>query len=262
MKQAILVVSFGTTHLDTLEKTISAVEREIQGAFPEIPCFRAFTSPTVRRRLAAKCGLEVDSVADALGKLEAGGFTRVIVQPTLLLPGEEYDRLRREVMDAAGTMAVSVGLPLLWNDEDIGLLAGILKRAYPVPEDTVLLAMGHGTSHAADSVYTRLRRAMQALDMELCTVEGGIDFDAAVTHLLTQSRRKAHLVPLLLVAGDHSKNDMAGDSPDSLKSKLEQAGFAVTCSLTGLGELQEIRNAYCSRVRREEAYEEAKPDCR
>lgn len=254
MKNAILIVSFGTTHLDTLEKTICAVEQDIQAACPEIPCFRAFTSPTVRRRLKEKFGIAVNSVEAALQEIEKAGFTHVAVQPTLLLPGEEYDRLRQDVLNAAGNLCVSIGLPLLWADGDIQATAQILKQAYPTDEDTILLAMGHGTSHAADSVYFRLRKEMNALGMELCTVEGGIDFDCAVTNLLNQSKRKVHLVPLLLVAGDHSKNDMAGDEPDSLKSKLMAAGFAVTCSLTGLGEIPEIRQAYCNRVKKENAH--------
>lgn len=252
MKKAILVASFGTTHLDTLEKNICAVERAIQAALPETPCFRAFTSPTVRRRLKEKYGMETDSVEAAVQKLAQSGYTHVTLQPTLLLPGEEYNRLRRDALNAAGNMAVSIGLPLLWDDSDIFALAKALKAAYPLAEDTILLAMGHGTSHDADSIYYRLRKAMNALGMELCTVEGSIDFDAAVANLSVQPKRKVHLVPLLLVAGDHSKNDMAGDEPDSLKSRLEVAGFAVSYSLTGLGEIPEVRSMYCSRLQKGE----------
>lgn len=251
MKKAILIVSFGTTHLDALEKNICGVEREIQAAFPETPCFRAFTSGMVRRRLKEKYAMEIDSVESALQKIEKAGFTHVTIQPTLLLPGEEFDLLRRDALNAAGDLHVSIGLPLLWDDADIQTMAQTLKRAYPLEADTVLLAMGHGTTHAADCIYYRLRKAMNALGMELCTVEGSIDFGAAVRSLLEQPKRKVHLVPLLLVSGDHSKNDMAGDKPDSLKRKLTDAGFSVTYSLTGLGEIPEIRKAYCSRMPKE-----------
>lgn len=254
MKNAILVVSFGTTHLDTLEKTICAVERDTQAACPKTPCFRAFTSRIVRRRLHEKYGMEIDSVEEALQKIEKAGFTHVTIQPTLLLPGEEFDLLRRDALNAAGDLHVSIGLPLLWDDADIQTMAQTLKRAYPLEADTVLLAMGHGTTHTADCIYYRLRKAMNALGMELCTVEGSIDFDAAVRSLLEQPKRKVHLVPLLLVSGDHSENDMAGDEPDSLKRKLTDAGFSVTYSLTGLGEIPEIRQAYCTRAKRENAH--------
>lgn len=248
MKKAILVVSFGTTHLDTMEKTICAVERDVQNAFPDIPCFRAFTSPTVRRRLKEKCEMQVDGVEEALARLEADGFTHVTVQPTLLLPGEEFDKLHAGVLNAAGAMEVRIGRPLLWDDGDIAALARAVQQEYPLPEDTVLLAMGHGTSHTADSVYYRLRRVMNEMDMELCTVEGSVDFEAAKTALLAQPKRKVHLVPLLLVAGDHSKNDMAGDEPDSLKSILTEAGFEVSFTLRGLGEIAWVRDAFCQRM--------------
>lgn len=250
MKKAILVVSFGTTHLDTLEKTISAVERDIQAANPDVPCFRAFTSSIVRRRLKEKQAVTVDSVEEALHRLESEGYTHVTVQPTLLLPGEEFNKLHAAVLNAAGTLAVSIGRPLLWEDADITALAEAVKAHYSLPEDTILLGMGHGTSHTADGVYRRLRSAMNALGMELCTVEGSIDFEAAREALLAQPKRKVHLVPLLLVAGDHSKNDMAGDEPDSLKSILTAAGFEVSYSLCGLGELAAVRSALVARLGR------------
>lgn len=248
MKKAILIVSFGTTHADTLEKSIASVERDIQAAFPEVPVFRAFTSRIVRKRLLEQ-GICVDSPEEALAKLEADGFTHVAVQPTLLLPGEEFNKLHTALLNAAGSLEISIGKPLLWQDEDITAMAQIMKEAYPMPEDTVLLAMGHGTTHTADSVYFRLRRAMNNLGMELCTVEGAIDFEAAKEALLAQPKRKVHLVPLLLVAGDHSKNDMAGDEPDSLKCILQDAGFDVTFSLKGLGELEAVRAAFCRRLK-------------
>lgn len=244
MKKAILAVSFGTTHLDTLEKTIQAVENDLAAAFPDAAVYRAFTSGIVRKRLKSKFNMDVDSVKDALERMKADGVERVIVQPTLLIPGEEYDRLRTEVLLHAGRMHISIGLPLLWDDADLDFLADCVKRTYPVADDTVLLAMGHGTSHEANSLYLRL-----AEKMELCTVEGKPDFDDALERLKKQDKRKVHLVPLLLVAGDHSKNDMAGDSPNSLRSRLEREGLEVSWTLAGLGELPDVRAAYVRRVR-------------
>lgn len=239
MREAILIVSFGSTHLDTLEKTIGAAEEEIRAAFPEIPCFRAFSSSIVRRRLKEKYSICVDSPEEALRKLEQAGCTHVTIQPTLLLPGEEYEKVCKAA--ASETMQISVGKPLLETEADITCMADIIREAYPTEEDTTLLAMGHGTAHAADAIYTRLRAEMNARGMELCTVEGSIDFETVVEALRQQPNRNIHLIPLLLVAGDHSKNDMAGTEPDSLRSLLENAGFHVTFSLRGLGELPAIR---------------------
>lgn len=244
MKEAILVVSFGTTHLDTLEKTIAAVEADIAAAYPGIECRRAFTSGIVRSRLKEKFGIEVDGASEALAKLASEGFERVTVQPTLLLPGEEFDKLRSAALEAAGDMLVSVGLPLLWDDGDLAALTQILVREYPMPEGTVLLAMGHGTSHEADALYKRLALHFKKAGIHICTVEGSISFEDALEELCAGSARRAHLVPLLLVAGDHSKNDMAG----GLKGLLEEKGFEVTFSLKGLGELKLVRERFVKRA--------------
>ena len=190
------------------------------------------------------------SVASGLND-DLNGVERAVVQPTLLIPGEEFDRLRAEVLANAGDMAVSLGLPLLWDDGDLIPLTKLLERAYPMEEDQVLLAMGHGTDHSANGIYHRLARCMAERSgrLALCTVEGTPSFQDAIDALLAQERRRVHLAPLLLVAGDHSKNDMAGDGPDSLRTLLEQAGFQVTWSLRGLGELPEVREKLVRRAR-------------
>ena len=251
MKTAILVVSFGTTHLDTLAKTIQVVEEDLQSAFPEAQVYRAFTSKIVRSRLKSKYGMAVDSVEEALERMKRDGAQRVVVQPTLLIPGEEYDRLRSKVLLHAGDLEIAMGRPLLWDDRDLDAMIQILQQACPVDGDTVLLAMGHGTEHESNCLYVRLAEKMgkSGGSMALCTVEGKPDFEDAVDELKKQEKRKVHLVPLLLVAGDHSKNDMAGEEPDSLRGMLEREGFAVSWSLQGLGEVPAIRNRFVSSVR-------------
>lgn len=251
MSVGLLVVSFGTTHLDTLEKTIEAVEKDLAGAYPEARFYRAFTSGVVRRRLKNEYGISVDSVKEAMARMQRDSVQRLVVQPTLLIPGEEYDRLRSEVMTYAGDMEVSMGLPLLWDDSDLDQMIGILAKSYPVPEDTVLLAMGHGTEHGANSLYTRLAQRMHrhhGNSIAVCTVEGQPDFSDVVAELKKQPKRKAHLIPLLLVSGEHSKNDMAGEESGSLRVLLEQAGFTVSWSLRGLGELPAVRQRYVRRA--------------
>ncbi|MGM9605899.1 MAG: sirohydrochlorin cobaltochelatase [Oscillospiraceae bacterium] len=251
MKTGILIVSFGTTHLDTLAKTIQAVEEDLASAFPGASCYRAFTSGIVRSRLKSKYDITVDSVEEALTRMKADGVKRAVVQPTLLIPGEEYDRMRSKVLLNAGEMEIAMGLPLLWDDSDLSAVMEILEQAYPRQEDTVLLAMGHGTEHESNCLYVRLAQRMKERGgtMALCTVEGKPDFADAVDQLSAQGARKVHLVPLLLVAGDHSKNDMAGESEDSLRGLLEKAGFEVSWSLQGLGELPTVREIYVRRAK-------------
>ncbi len=251
MKTGILVISFGTTHLDTLEKTIQAVEEDLAAAFPGVPCYRAFTSGIVRSRLKSKYDMAVDSVEEALERMKADGVKRAVVQPTLLIPGEEYDRMRSKVLQNAGDMEIAMGLPLLWDDSDLSAIMEILEQAHSREEDTVLLAMGHGTEHESNCLYVRLAECMQERGgaMAVCTVEGKPDFEDAVRQLSAQPARKVHLVPLLLAAGDHFKNDMAGEGEDSLRGLLENAGFAVSWSLQGLGELRAVREIYVRRAK-------------
>ena len=162
--------------------------------------------------------------------------------------GEEYDKQRAKVLQNAGELEVAMSLPLLWDDTDLGTMTEILKQAYPMADDTVLVAMGHGTEHLSNSLYVRLAELMADKGMILCTVEGKPDFEDAVEALKAQTKHKAHLVPLLLVAGDHSKNDMAGEEPDSLRRMLEQAGIQVDWTLQGLGELPAVQKMYVHRA--------------
>lgn len=251
MKTALLVVSFGTTHLDTLEKTIQATENTLAAAFPEYTVYRAFTSGVVRKRLMSKYEISVDSVEDALAIISRDGFDAVIVLPTLLIPGEEYDKLHASVSAAAGLMQVSVCKPLLHCEKDPDDIIRILHEAYPTADDTVLLLMGHGTEHSANNLYIQLAEKMRSYagsKIRLCTVEGTPSFEDALEELVQMPQRKVHLAPLLLVAGDHVKNDMAGDEPDSLRSLLKDKDFCVECCLQGLGEIRAIQEMYVSRV--------------
>ena len=252
MNPAILVVSFGTTHLDTLQKTIARTEADIAAAFPGCPLYRAFTSNMVRAKLAKVHKIHVDSVAEALARIAADGHTQAVVQPTLLIPGEEYDRLCAAVREAAGPLKTAIGRPLLDDDEDLDRVTSILREAYPVPADTTLLAMGHGTAHGANRIYEVLAEKFRAQEggvlMRLCTVEGTPTFADAVAELTALPQRKALLAPLLLVAGEHTKSDLAGPQPGSLRSQLVQAGFQVDCALKGLGELSAVREMYVQRV--------------
>ena len=252
MKQAILIVSFGTTHLDTLERSISTLEAHIGAAFPNLPRFRAFTSPRIRARLAQRHGLEIPSPAEAMEQLIREGYESVLVQPPLLIPGEEFDKLRRTLLGFRDRISLKMGLPLLWREDDLdGILHEVAAFYHPAQEE-ILLLMGHGTEHDANRFYTVLDEKMRSCPdccMRICTVEGKPDIADAVAALREQPIRRIVAAPLMLVAGDHAKNDMAGDEPDSLRSMLEQAGFSVECRFVGLGEIPAIRDRYLRRLR-------------
>lgn len=252
MKTALLVVSFGTTHLDTLEQTIVQTENDLRNAFPELPFYRAFTSKIVRSRLQSKFGIEIDSVETALARIAADGYEQVLLQPTLLIPGEEADRLAASVQASAGKLKIAMGKPLLKDEADMDALIPILKEAYPVSSDTALLLMGHGTYHGANSLYERFNQKMRqdtGCVMRICTVEGIPTFADAAQELSVLPQRKVTLAPLLFVAGEHAKNDMAGEDPDSLCSLLKASGFTVTPVLQGLGQLAAIRRLFVERAK-------------
>lgn len=251
MKTALLVASFGTTHLDTFEKTIAATEKRIAKAFSQYPFYRAFVSKIVRKRLKDNYGIAIDNVEEALARIAADGYTHVIVQPTLLIPGEEMDRLKASVEAAKGGLQVSIGEPLLCHDADLEQMIEVLEQTYPVAQDTVLLMMGHGTEHSGNVIYEKLVQKMRRKGgpaMRLCTVEGTPSFENAVRELTGMPQRKAVVAPLLFVAGDHAKNDMAGEEEDSLRSLLEEQGFSVTCKLQGLGEIPEVQQMFVKKA--------------
>ena len=249
MKTALLVVSFGTTHLDTMKKTIVATENALAVAFPDITVFRAFTSGVVRKRLKARFDMQVDGIEEAMARIYAADYDRVVVQPTLLIPGAEYDKLCAAIEASAKGMQIAIGKPLLCCQEDMDAMIQLLQKAYPIEDDTILLLMGHGTEHSANNIYIRLADKMKHTSMRLCTVEGTPSFDDVMEELSTLLQKKILLAPMLFVAGDHAKNDMAGDEPDSLRSMLKAKGYAVSCAIQGLGELADIRNMYVEKAR-------------
>ncbi len=180
MKTALLVVSFGTTHLDTMKKTIVATENALAVAFPDITVFRAFTSGVVRKRLKARFDMQVDGIEEAMARIYAAGYDRVVVQPTLLIPGAEYDKLCAAIEASAKGMQIAIGKPLLCCQEDMDAMIQLLQKAYPIEDDTILLLMGHGTEHSANNIYIRLADKMKHTSMRLCTVEGTPSFDVEI----------------------------------------------------------------------------------
>lgn len=250
MKKALLCVSFGTT-VENGRADIEAVEAALRAAAPEYAFARAYTSSIVRRVLAAR-GTPVDSVPQALERLAGQGCREVVVQPTHLLCGYEYDKLKAELVPFASRFdRVAVGQPLLAGTDDLRALADCIAQAYPPVDGEALLLMGHGTAHFAGVVYAALQTAFSLCgrnDIFVATVEGWPALQDAQERLLAAGYRNACLVPLLLVAGDHACSDMAGDEPGSWKSILQAAGVQTRCVLHGLGRMPEIQALYCKKL--------------
>lgn len=260
MKKALLVVSFGTTVTATRRANIDALETTLAEEFPEYELRRSFTSAIVREKMLAEEGIWTDSPDIALQRLADAGFDEVLIQPTHIIPGEEYDRLRSSIRPfaTAGTFGIlKMGRPLLYHEgkktgesDDYQLVVAALQDQLPTNGKRTIL-MGHGSGHLADRCYDILQERFSAagLTVFVATVEGSRTFEAALQWLRTEKVDSVNLMPFMLVAGDHAMNDMAGVAEDSWKSRLEFAGYAVEVCLRGLGENAAIRRIYLEHLR-------------
>ena len=249
-EKALLVVSFGTS-VPGAEAAIANVENALASAFPDRELRRAYTSRIICAKLARE-GRPVPSPEEALEALAAGGARDVLVQPTHLTPGDEFDKLAR-IVEPYKTRFESLRLsrPLVSRPEDLLAVARAVLARFPEREDALVL-MGHGTGHIANMIYPALQTAFRLLGAEnvfVGTVEGWPTILDCLDELRRGAWKKVDLAPLMLVAGDHALNDMAGSEPDSWKSLLEAEGFAVRCRLEGLGAWEEICAMYAARAR-------------
>jgi len=253
-QKAILVISFGTSYAGTRRMTIEAAEQDLANAFPGYELKRAFTSHIVIHKLRKRDDLRIDSVAQAAEKLLAEGYTEVLAQPLHILNGTEYHQVLVELKPyAAKFVRLSIGSPLLTDLDDYLSVVEALRPELPVcsPGEAVVL-MGHGSRHPANAAYCQLDMVFKDEGMahvHLATVEGYPPLEVVIRRLEAERIQKVTLLPFMLVAGDHALNDMAGDEPDSWKSILQNKGYAVDIRLTGLGEIQSIRQMYVAHAR-------------
>jgi sirohydrochlorin cobaltochelatase len=248
-KQALLVVSFGTSYNESRAKTIEAVEKALADAFPDYETRRAFTSQTIINKLSERDGLAIDNVAQAMDKLAKEGFKKVIVQPTHVMSGFEYDSVAEEIAKYSGKFeTLKLGLPLLSSDADYDKVASILAEdTKPYQgEGTAIVFMGHGTEHSSNATYEKIaaKLAQAAPSVFVGTVEAEPDLDDAMEQVEDAGASKVVLLPLMIVAGDHANNDMAGDEEDSWKTAFKSEGYEVECVLKGLGEYKGIQDLF------------------
>lgn len=245
-KQAVIVTSFGTT-VEQARGSIEAVEETLAACAPGCTFLRAFTSPTIRRILTGR-GEWVPGLSEAMEQLHGQGFSHVIVQPTHLLYGYEYDNLHAEAVSLSARFAsVKIGRPLLSDNQAIQQFAGRLCQTHPARKDHAAVFIGHGTAHFANAAYPALQTALRLFgrdDLYIGTVESWPGLSDVIRELAPYRSLEVDLVPLMLTAGEHAKKDMAV----SWKNSLEQAGHTVSCSFQGLGELPWVQQMYQERL--------------
>lgn len=258
-KDAILVMTFGTTFANTRAKTIDAVEAAIQKAHPDIPVFEAYTSHIIIDRVKAKEGIQKMTPEEAFSKLKAEGYTRVAVVSLDVIPGMEYsyDSIITK-MQMSKFKELSLATPLMYfqgtegePDQVVDFLNAV-KSQFPVmgKEDATLI-MAHGTPHPGNAYYSVIQDRIEKLGMNnvfVYSVEGRPNLDDVIPKLKAKGFKNVTLMPIMMVAGDHANNDMAGDDPDSHKSILTKAGFKVNTYIHGLGENENVRALYIQRA--------------
>ena len=247
VKPVLLAVSFGSSYNETRDVTIGAVEEALQAAYPEYEVRRAFTSQIVIDILEEREGMEIDNVVEAMDRLVADGVQEVLVQPTHVMTGFEYDDVMAEVAEYEGKFAsLKTALPLIASDADYdAVIASLVEETAEYnAEGTALVFMGHGTHHEANATYANLQQKLNDAghtNYFIGTVEAAPALEDVMALVQESGAEKVVLLPLMIVAGDHANNDMAGDEEDSWKTAFVEAGFEVECVLKGLGQYAGIQ---------------------
>ncbi|MBR3770663.1 MAG: sirohydrochlorin cobaltochelatase [Clostridium sp.] len=254
-KKGILIVSFGTSYEDTRRKTIGAIEESIQKAFPDYKVYRAFTSKIIKRNLEKK-GVLVFNVQEAIEQIMKDGDTKeLIVQPTFITNGIEYDMLHDDINPYYESFEkIYFGHPLLTGQEDYKELATIMKEAFPIEEDEVLVLMGHGSDHHANAAYPAFEDVLEEMGYDrilVGTLEGYPSLNEVKKQLAKLQVKKLCLAPMMIVAGNHANHDMIGGE-GSWKWELEKAGYEVRYYMNGLGELEGVQQMFIRHVRETE----------
>lgn len=258
-KDAMVVMSFGTTYKDTRVKTIDATVDAIKAAHPNTKVITAFTSHIIRERIQQKEGITYPTPEEALAELKKDGYTRVALASLDVIPGMEYN------YDAAvynlyknDFKKMTLGTSLMYwmgqenqTDQVIETLKAVQSQFPKLGKEDGLLIMAHGTPDPSNAYYSVIQDRIHTLGMKnvfIYTVEGTPNLEQVIPQLKLHGIKHVTLMPFMMVAGDHANNDMAGNEPDSHKSILEKEGFKVDTYIHGLGENQNIRNLFVERA--------------
>jgi len=251
MKQAVLVVSFGTSYRENLDVSIGAVEKAVGEAFPGFERYRAFTSQMIINKLRTRDGLEIDNMREALERAAADGVETLLAVPTHMMAGIEYEKLAGEFERYKGLFRRAVlAKPLFTDEEDFEKVIRAVAADMDVYDDgsTAVCLMGHGTEAASNAVYTKLQDMLFLAGHENYYV-GTVEANPTIENLVTVVKRakkykRVVLKPLMVVAGDHANKDMAGEDETSWKRIFEAEGYEVLCLIEGMGQMPAIRDIY------------------
>lgn len=246
MKKAIVLVSFGTTHQDTREKTIDVLARDIESRFPTFDVFQSYTSSIVRKIVFRDEGIQFFHLNDLLDQLITDGYEKIYLQSSHIIGGFEYHKIQQAASKYRQLgHDIVVGNPLLSSYEDYqAVICWIKTQAEMLGEQESLVFMAHGTNHPAFTSYVALDYMLSETAVYMACVEGYPELELIMTRLKARNYQRIRLFPFMFVAGDHAKNDMASQKEGSWKTQLEANGFEVEAVVRGLGEVPEIRQLY------------------
>ena len=258
-KDAMVVMSFGTTYKDTRAKTIDATVDAIKAAHPNTKVVTAFTSHIIRDRIQQKEGITYPTPEEALAELKKDGYTRVALASLDVIPGMEYNydaAVYNLYKDNFKKMTLGTSL-MYWmgqenqTDQVIETLKAVQSQFPKLGKEDGLLIMAHGTPDPSNAYYSVIQDRIHTLGMKnvfIYTVEGTPNLEQVIPQLKLHGIKHVTLMPFMMVAGDHANNDMAGAEPESHKSILEKEGFKVDTYIHGLGENPNIRNLFVERA--------------
>ena len=274
-EKELLVVSFGTSYNDSRVADIKSIEDALQAANPDWSVRRAFTAQIIINHIQARDGEKIDNMEQALERAVANGVKQLVVQPTHLMHGAEYDEMcaaidkvrdQFESVEIAEPMLGEVGNDATVINADKEAVAkavvaaalsesGYESTAAAKEAGVAYVLMGHGTAHVAKVTYSQMAAQMDKLGYEnvfIGTVEGepeDTSCEAVIAAVKEAGYTTVVLRPLMVVAGDHANNDMAGADEDSWKTMFEAAGFTVNCQISGLGRIADVQALYVAHTK-------------
>ena len=274
-EKELLVVSFGTSYNDSRVADIKSIEDALQAANPDWSVRRAFTAQIIINHIQARDGEKIDNMEQALERAVSNGVKQLVVQPTHLMHGAEYDEMcaaidkvrdKFESVEIAEPMLGEVGNDATVINADKEAVAkavvaaaleesGYESTAAAKEAGVAYVLMGHGTAHVAKVTYSQMATQMDKLGYEnvfIGTVEGepeDTSCEAVIAAVKEAGYTTVVLRPLMVVAGDHANNDMAGADEDSWKTMFEAAGFTVNCQISGLGRIADVQALYVAHTK-------------
>lgn len=252
----LLVVSFGTSYNDNRRLTIGAIEQRLEDEFgKDYSVRRGFTSQIIIDHVKRRDSVTIDNVKEALDRASNNGVKKLVVQPTHLMNGLEYKDVVDEIANYSDAFEkVVIGEPLLTSDDDFRKVMEAIVDATKEYDngETAICFMGHGTTADSNQVYPKMQDTLTNAGYEnyfIGTVEAAPTLDDVVAGVKAGGYKKVVLMPLMIVAGDHANNDMAGDEEGTWKKTFEAEGYEVECITKGLGEIEAIRDIFVEHTR-------------